>query len=302
MKFKLLSHGDSLSGKQGSVAQDVKQMDSRLKPDPIEHKSCSKTPEPPQIAPIKEKSIPILHVLEPVSDISRSSRSDDLAGNDENTIPQPPTISQVSKLLNAISTWISLPQSELHKSHDKLTSCSERQTSHDEGNLSYDVENTSGNLSRDEENTSHDKNLSHDEENTAHDDENTSYDGRNLSHDEGNTSHDESSRSHKEESEMIFLPLVDSVDVSRIQRSLFTNQLRRHLSGVCSTLDLPFHVILPQISKTVSKFRSVHGSGYPLPLEQRTKADSINVIVKNPLLSNIEAYIGYHLRKSFFAD
>lgn len=78
---------------------------------------------------------------------------------------------------------------------------------------------------------------------------------------DGEASHEVS---HEAES-VVFLPPVDSVSVSRIQRSLFNSQLRQHLQGVCATLNqgvcatlnLSFHHVLPQVSKTTSQFRYV---------------------------------------------
>lgn len=62
---------------------------------------------------------------------------------------------------------------------------------------------------------------------------------------------------HEREHEEVFLPPVDSVNISRIQHSLFNTQLHRHLSTVCSALDLSLPQVLPQVKKTTSKFRSV---------------------------------------------
>jgi len=53
----------------------------------------------------------------------------------------------------------------------------------------------------------------------------------------------------------VFLPPVDSVNVSQVQRKLFLSQLKKHLSGVCSKLGLTFHAVLPRVTATVSKFR-----------------------------------------------
>ena len=56
----------------------------------------------------------------------------------------------------------------------------------------------------------------------------------------------------------VFLPPVDSVNVSQVQRRLFLSQLKKHLSGVCSKLGLTFHVVLPRVTATASKFRQVN--------------------------------------------
>ena len=60
------------------------------------------------------------------------------------------------------------------------------------------------------------------------------------------------------EGEGMMLPPVDSVNVSRIQRTLFNTQLRRHLSSVCPALGLSLHQVLPQVNATTANFRYYH--------------------------------------------
>ena len=59
----------------------------------------------------------------------------------------------------------------------------------------------------------------------------------------------------EEKGAAIFLPLVDSVDVRRVQYKLFVGQMRKQLSVVCCQLGLLFHTVLPRVTGTVAKFR-----------------------------------------------
>lgn len=226
-------------------------------------------------------------------------------------ITVPPKVSQVSKLLNAISTWVSVPQEQLQIRDTSTSSTLPAERSSDvqicgsEGHSVHDTTETEI-ISRDTDMISPDKEATmmlHDADPTSHDDarmshgvESTSYDraakGKGVSHDKGGeeavshdeeagteTSHDICEASHDKEafdqtsdgSEAkgvstegveIFLPPVDGVSVSRIQRSLFNSQLRQHLQRVCSSLNLSFHQVLPQVTKTTSQFR-YGGGGIP---------------------------------------
>ncbi len=53
----------------------------------------------------------------------------------------------------------------------------------------------------------------------------------------------------------IFLPPVDSVNINRLQRTLFNSQFRKHISRVCSTLEISFYEVLPKVNSTTSRFR-----------------------------------------------
>jgi hypothetical protein len=83
----------------------------------------------------------------------------------------------------------------------------------------------------------------------------SSHDEEQLSHDKGNTRKEVEMPQADTAKGVVFLPPVDSVSVSRIQRSLFNSQLRQHLQKVCSTLNLSVHQVLPQVVQATSQFR-----------------------------------------------
>ena len=193
----------------------------------------------------------------------------------------PPKISQVSKLLGAISTWVSVPQEQLRirdittpvqmhgsKEHqeEKLGNVFDGGK---EGELvSHDTDTEATMMSRDAmscDNTGMSRGeegevMSHDKKEagiTSRDKGEVSI----ASHGAATLDQKEFEPSDRSPAEgvstedVVFLPPVDGVSVSRIQRSLFNSQLRQHLQRVCSTLNLSFHQVLPQVTKTTSQFR-----------------------------------------------
>lgn len=175
----------------------------------------------------------------------------------------PPKVSQVSKLLSAISTWVSIPpdiswrevQDTRTESDMTQGSCNTRNPHGDSSPDGSCDRGEAGTMSRDREGSTR----SHEGgDHTSREADHESRYGGKVGTVSPNTqqtadvSHDKAGAESA-----VFLPPVDCVSVSRIQRSLFDKQLRRHLQSVCCTLDLSFHQVLPQVSKTTSQFRYV---------------------------------------------
>lgn len=203
------------------------------KSDPSQRHTSSHSHTPPLFSDLpKVRSIKERPYLPRLTDESASSASGSapscISGSGVEVpktfhgVTQIPKISQVSKLLSAFSTWVSLPPSEENSS---LQSC-------DESPLS------SG---------------SH----VQKDDGDCKLHGDNAEQGEEEEKDSRDAPPQPAGDTAVFLPLVDSVNVRQIQHKLFVSQMRKHLSGVCSNLGLLFHEVLPQVTLTVAKFRSV---------------------------------------------
>lgn len=177
----------------------------------------------------------------------------------------PPKVSQVSKILGAISTWVSVPRGEAcprlqdsDSHHESATTQCETKA----GDLGPARANVTGDGSHNVEQQSHGS----DEMRSAK--SSTLACNKDSQHPTdqpgGADSVPQEGRSVTEEGggEAVLLPPVDSVDVSRIQRNLFNTQLRKHLSAVCSATSLSPHHILPRVNARTALFRSAYNACY----------------------------------------
>lgn len=209
---------------------------SPLKPTPL---SASADPVSGQIA-IKE-NIPISTSAEIGREaLGRRAKSDHTLG------PQTPKVSQVSKLLSAISTWLSVPAPVKVDSHMSCDTRAPEDQGHGSGlPLNFGEQH--------EEQQPHDQSPDKYKE-RSHVDIGGTQDVE-IERTVGTLEKASLSEDNTLDGETVMLPPVDSVNVSRIQRNVFNGQLHRHLSTVCSALDLSLSQVLSNVNSTTENFR-----------------------------------------------